>query len=274
MVNINNQNHKIAITGININTNSSKELDNFERNIYEGKQYNISSQTNLKIIEIAKNALKNTQIGTTNKIAVIITPDQDISQTELSKLPFTHTAKSKTVFSAIKMAQKLLIIREVDTVLIISHTAALVLRLYADAQKKHQPIYATIDALTISQNTSSTPQTITQTCQQSFNIAGVKAEDIGYLETCSNSIFSPNELEIKGLVTAYQNSEKLIQLNCAVGSVKDNIDNCSISEIESVIKTVLCLYYRYIPSTSQWSSPKYPELWQSSPFYVDTQSKP
>ncbi|MEB3218922.1 MAG: PfaB family protein [Nostocales cyanobacterium 94392] len=274
MLNTSNQNHKIAITGININSNSSKELDDFERHIYEGKQYNIPSQNNLEIIKIAKNTLKNAQIDTKNKIAVIITPDQNISQTELSNLPFTHTATSTTVFSAIKMAQKLLIIREVDTVLIISHTVALVLKLYADAQKKHQPIYATIDALTISQNTSPTPQKITQTCQQSFNIAGVKPEDIGYLEICSNSIFSPNELEIKGLVAAYQNPEKLIQFNCAVGSVKDNIDNSSISEIESVIKTVLCLYYRYIPSTSQWSSPKYPEFWENSPFYVDNQSKP
>ncbi|NJM19774.1 MAG: type I polyketide synthase [Richelia sp. SM1_7_0] len=272
MVNINNQNHKIAITGININSDSSKELDKFERNIYEGKQYNISSQSNLEITKIAKNALKNAQIDTNNKIAVIITPDQDISQTEISKLPFTHTATSKTVFNAIKMAQKLLIIREVDTALIISNNAALVLKLYTDADKKHQPIYAIIDALTISQNTSPTAQSVSQTCQQSFNIAGIKPEDIGYLEICSNSIFSPNQLEIKGLVTAYQTSPT--QLYCALGSVKDNIENNSISEIESVIKTVLCLYYRYIPSTSQWSSPKYSELWQNSPFYVDTQSKP
>lgn len=189
MVNINNQNHKIAITGININSDSSKELDKFERNIYEGKQYNISSQSNLEITKIAKNALKNAQIDTNNKIAVIITPDQDISQTEISKLPFTHTATSKTVFNAIKMAQKLLIIREVDTALIISNNAALVLKLYTDADKKHQPIYAIIDALTISQNTSPTAQSVSQTCQQSFNIAGIKPEDIGYLEICSNSIF-------------------------------------------------------------------------------------
>ncbi|MGF1673366.1 MAG: hypothetical protein ACFCUV_06700, partial [Rivularia sp. (in: cyanobacteria)] len=192
MVNINNQNYKIAITGININSDSFKELDNFERHIYEGKQYNIPSQTNLKIIEIAKNTLKNAQIDINNKIAVIITPDQDISQTEINHLPFTHTATSQTVFNAIKMAQKLLIIREVDTVLIISNNAALVLKLYTDAEKKHQPIYAVIDALTIYQNTSPTPQTVSQTCQQTFNIAGVKPEDIGYLEICSNSIFSPN----------------------------------------------------------------------------------
>ena len=297
MVNINNQNHKLAIVGISINCDSYEGLDKFERIIYEGKQESLPLQRGLEITKIINNALKNAGVDTKTKIAVITTTDEEdttrISQTEFNNLPFTHTAASKTVFSAIKMAQKLLNLREVDAVLIVSHAAALVLKLYTDAEKNNQRVYATIDALTLPQNSSPKAQTITQSCQQAFNIAGVKPEDIGYLEICSSSILEPNQLEIKELVAAYQtsttdnqasttdnqasttdNKASTTELSCAIGSLKSNTCDDFDSDIASLIKTALCLYYRYIPAVPQWSTPKYIEQWQGSPFYVATQSKP
>lgn len=281
MVNNNNQNHKLAIVGININGCSCEELDKFERTIYEGKPY-IPHNSNLKINEIVNKILKDAEVESNAKIAVIIASDEEntaISQAEFNNLYFTHTAISKTVFNAIKMAQKLLTVEEVDAVAIASVASpdspalngGLVL-INADARKNNQRIYATIDALTIPENSSPKAQTITQTCQQAFNIAGVKAEDIGYLEICGSSLLEPNQLEIKELVAAYQTSAS--ELSCAVGSLKTNIGNNVASEMGSLIKTALCLYYRYIPAVPQWSTPKYPELWEGSPFYVQTQSKP
>ena len=283
MVNINNKNNKLAIVGININGASQVELDKFERTIYEGKEYNISHNSNLQINEIVDKALKDAEVESNAKIAVIIASDEENTaskkQAEFNNLPFTHTATSKTVFGAIQMAQKLLDVKEVDAVAIAcvdspdspALKGGLVL-IDADARKKHQRVYATIDGLTIPENSSPKAQTITQTCQQAFDIAGVKADDIGYLEICGSSILEPNQLEIKELVAAYQTSDS--ELSCAVGSVKTNIVNDVASEIASLIKTALCLYYRYIPAVPQWSTPKYPELWQGSPFYVQTQSKP
>lgn len=283
MVNINNHNQKLAIAGININADSVVELDKFERCIYQGKSYNISSDSNLKITEIVNKTLKDAEVESNAKIAVIIASDENTASADFNNpkfnSKFTHTATSKTVFSAIQMAQKLFSAKEVDAVMILavaSQTSpglngGLVL-INADALKKHQRIYATIDALIIPENSSPKAQTITQTCQQAFNVARVKAEDIGYLEICGSSLLEPNQLEIKELVAAYQTSTS--ELSCAVGSVKTNIGNDVASEMASLIKTALCLYYHYIPAVPQWSNPKYPELWQGSPFYVQTQSKP
>ncbi len=271
MVNSNNKNQKIAIVGININGCSCEELDKFERSIYEGKPYSIPQDSNFKINEIANKALEDANLDA-SAIAVTTVSDRDNipdSQAEFDNYSFTHTAVEKTVFNAIKTAQKLLTAREVEAVVIVSRAAALVL-IDADTHN-HQRIYATIDALIIPENSSPKAQTITQTCQQAFNVAGVKPEDISYLEICDCSILEPNPLEIKELVAAYQTGS---ELTCAVGSVKTNIGNDAASEMSSLIKTALCLYYRYIPAVPEWSTPKYPELWQASPFYVQTQSKP
>ena len=280
MVNINNKNHKLAIVGININGGSVVELDKFERAIYQGKQYSISQSSNLKINEIVNRAIEDAKVELNAKIAVIIVSDDNTaSLADLNNPNFTHTATSKTVFSAIQMAQKLLALKEVDAVAIASGASpnspvlngGLVL-IDADARKNKQRIYATIDAVTIPENSSVKSQTIIQTCQQAFNIARVKAEDIGYLEICGSSILEPNQLEIKELAAAYQSSAS--ELNCAVGSLKTNIGNDVSSEMGSLIKSALCLYYRYIPAVPEWTNPKYPELWRGSPFYVQTQSKP
>ena len=278
--NINNENPKLAIVGMNINWGSWENLDQFERIIFEGKQDNIPSQTDSKITQVANQAFKDAKIDENAKVAVIIATDEEnipsliCQQENFSCLPFNLTTADRSVFGAIQMAQKLLEVREVDAVLVgansLQGAGALVLKLHTDARKNQQRIYATIDALTMHQNSSPTAQTVTQTCQQAFHIAGIKPEDIGYLEICS-SILEPNNSEIKGLVAAYQTAAKL---NCAVGSVKNNIGNAAASEIASLIKTALCLYYHYIPAVPQWSNPKNPELWQGSPFYVDTQSKP
>lgn len=282
MVNINNQNNKLAIVGISINSGSWEDLDNFERAIYEGKQYNISPDANLNINEIVNKALKDAEVESNAKIAVIIASDDENTaskkQAEFNNLPFTHTATSKTVFGAIQMAQKLLAV-EVDAVMILtvaSQTSPALngglLLIDAESIKNNQRIYATIDAVTIPENYSPKAQTITQTCQQAFDIAGVKPENIGYLEICGSSILKPNQLEIEELVAAYQTSGS--ELSCAMGSVKTNIGNDVSSEIASLIKTALCIYYRYIPAVPQWSTPKYSELWKGSSFYVQTQSKP
>ncbi|MEM6755045.1 MAG: polyketide synthase, partial [Cyanobacteria bacterium P01_C01_bin.38] len=280
MENINKENYKLAIVGININGDSLVELDKFERSIYQGEQYDISPNCNYKITEIVNKAIEDAEVESNAKIAVIIASDDDTAlQADLNNLNFTHTATSKTVFSAIQMAQKLLAVGEVDAVAIASvaslNSPALncgLILIDADARKNNQHIYAIIDAVTIPENSSPKAQTITQTCQQAFNIAGIKPEDIGYLEICGCSILEPNQLEIKELVAAYQTSTS--ELSCAVGSLKTNIGNDVASEMGSLIKTALCLYYRYIPAVPKWSNPKYPELWQGSPFYVQTQSKP
>ncbi len=114
---------------------------------------------------------------------------------------------------------------------------------------------------------------VTRACQQAFQLAAIDPADIGYLEVFGSGIAEEDAAEIAGLTRAYQAAGS--ELSCAIGSVKANIGHTyAASGMASLIKTTLCLYHRYIPATPRWSRPKYPELWQGSPFYVATESHP
>ncbi|MEH1965740.1 type I polyketide synthase [Nostoc sp.] len=167
--------------------------------------------------------------------------------------------------------------------------AAVVLKLHETAKQENDRIYATIDALSLVKNSTnhvpnshcplspegapSSPNPVTQVCQQAFHLADIKPTDINYLEVVGSGIPQQDESEIQGLLQAYRTSEP--NLTCAIGSVKANIGHTyTASGIVSLVKTALCLYHRYIPAVPQWSAPKMPEIWQDSPFYVASESKP
>ncbi|MEH2305045.1 type I polyketide synthase [Nostoc sp.] len=233
---------------------------------------------------------------------------------------FTLIAEQNSVFKALELAQKLLAIREVDAVLVgaidlagdgasvlqrneitkvntgvntLSYdqkangwivgegAAAVVLKLHETAKRENNRIYATIDALSLVENSKSKIHSLTvpnsemiaQACQQAFHLADIKPRDINYLEVVGSGIPQQDESEIQGLLTAYRTFEP--NLTCAIGSIKANIGHTyAASGIVSLIKTALCLYHRYIPAVPQWSGPKMPEIWRDSPFYVASESKP
>ncbi len=142
-------------------------------------------------------------------------------------------------------------------------------------------VYAVIDAISLISNhankdvLNSLPKapiadTVTNTCKHAFELAGIKSTDIGYMEVFGSGVAQEDNAEIKGLSTAYQNDS----LITAIGSVKANIGHTyAAAGMASLIKTALCLYHRYIPAVPQWKSPKMPEQWQGTPFYVATKSQ-
>lgn len=166
---------------------------------------------------------------------------------------------------------------------------AVVLKLYETARQNGDRIYAIIDAVSLCQqevaDESLNPQDpprpaltalpdadlIMQACQQAFRLSNTQPGDIGYLEVFGGG--QQDEIEIQGLTQAYQTADS--GLSCAIGSVKATIGHTHVAAgIASLIKTALCLYHRYIPAVPQWSGPKQSEVWQGSPFYVATKSKP
>ncbi|MBD1896953.1 PfaB family protein [Coleofasciculus sp. FACHB-129] len=153
---------------------------------------------------------------------------------------------------------------------------AVILKRHETAKQEQDRIYAVIDAISLIQDNanhqSTSDRILTQACQQAFDLAGIHPTDIGYLEVFGSGVASEDEAEIKGLLSAYQTSQA--SLGCCLGSVKANIGHTyTASGMASLIKTVLCLYHRYIPATPQWSRPKLPQMWQGSPFYVTTESR-
>ncbi|MFQ4144536.1 type I polyketide synthase [Chlorogloeopsis sp. ULAP02] len=154
---------------------------------------------------------------------------------------------------------------------------SVVLKRLDTAKQEQKRIYAVINAISFVQESANSENikanTITQVCQRAFAAAGVKPADIDYIEVFGSGVQRQDESEIEGLVRAYQSAGG--NLKCAIGSVKANIGHTYIAGgIASLIKTALCLYHRYIPSVPQWTAPKIPDIWQNSPFYVATESKP
>jgi PfaB family protein len=152
---------------------------------------------------------------------------------------------------------------------------AVVLKRHDTALANNQRIYAVIDGISIGQAPSMAvdSHTITQVCQQAFQQAGIEPTKVNYLEVCASGIPAEDEAEINGILQAYPAVGD--GLHCAIGSVKANIGHTFVaSGIASLIKTALSIYHRYIPGTPNWSGVKTPQVWEGSPFYVATESRP
>ncbi|MBS9395355.1 MAG: type I polyketide synthase [Dolichospermum sp. LBC05a] len=152
---------------------------------------------------------------------------------------------------------------------------AVVLKRHDTALANNQRIYAVIDGISIGQSSSMAvdSHTITQVCQQAFQQAGIEPTKVNYLEVCASGIPAEDEAEINGILQAYPQVGD--GLHCAIGSVKSNIGHTFVaSGIASLIKTALSIYHRYIPGTPNWSGVKTPQVWEGSPFYVATESRP
>jgi PfaB family protein len=150
---------------------------------------------------------------------------------------------------------------------------ATVLKRLDQARENQDRIYAVIDTIASVQG-SATAQAaaIAQVCRIAFEQADVKPDQIGYVEVVGSGIEAEDIAEIRGLAEAYGKAPN--GLSCAVGSIKANIGHTrTASGIASLIKATLCLYHRYLPVTPQWTTPKQPDLWESSLFYIPTRSR-
>ncbi|WP_404790307.1 PfaB family protein [Altericista sp. CCNU0014] len=150
---------------------------------------------------------------------------------------------------------------------------AVVLKRLDKARADRDRIYAAIETIACVQGSATArSEAIAQVCRIAFEQADIKPEQIGYVEVVGSGIEAEDIAEIRGLTAAYRTTSP--QLSCAVGSVKANIGHTrTASGIASAIKTALCLYHQYLPVTPQWTAPKQPELWESSPFYIPTRSR-
>ncbi|MGF1673718.1 MAG: polyketide synthase, partial [Rivularia sp. (in: cyanobacteria)] len=161
---------------------------------------------------------------------------------------------------------------------------AVVLKRHEVAKQENKCIYAVIDAISFTQKNATKndlqsrlgntdDNAVYAACQQAFETAEIKPSEISYLEVFASGISQEDEAEINGLLRAYPSGAN--KLTCAIGSVKSNIGHTYVaSGIASLIKTALCLYYRYIPATPKWTGVKDIKKWENSPFYVVPESRP
>lgn len=300
------QNPKLAIVGMDCFVGNSLTLNKFERLIYETKQDAVTSeydQQSLLSGEVINSTLKDAKIKPETKIGlIIISPVENSALANYISAELAFLSTEKSLLSALDISQKLLTNQQVEAVLIVgidrnyprevstgvytfsydenakdiiktAGVAAVVLQLHETAKQQNHCIYAVIDGLSVVKHSPNHPEIVTQVCQEAFQIADIKAADIGYLEVVASGIPNTDTAEIQGLISAYQTGKE--NLSCAMGSVKANIGNTqATASIFSLIKTALCLYHRYIPGVPHWSNPKQPEIWRGSPFYIAVESKP
>ncbi len=251
------KNPKIAIVGMNAHFGSCSSLDTFERSIYEG-QHLSNIQDNVEhpplstaeILErfdrVARIAFEDAAIDSEINIAIVVAND---SQQKFD----SNVTEVDSILEALLMAQKLLN-GNVEAVLVggvdfeSQAVGAVVLKHYQTAKSSRHKIYAAINVLSLS-------------------TAAIQAQEITYLEVVGDRRLE--EINIDERIPNYLATN--LPGSCAVSSVINAGYNNIAAGIASLIKTSLCLYYRYIPPVPQWQqeTPK----WEH-PFYVTTEAKP
>lgn len=104
---------------------------------------------------------------------------------------------------------------------------------------------------------------------EALAMAGVNADEIGYIETHGTGTPMGDPIEIKALTQAFRETTDRLGY-CAIGSVKTNIGHMDVaSGVAGLIKTTLMLEHRRLPASLHYRRPN-PEIdFVHSPFYVN-----
>lgn len=99
--------------------------------------------------------------------------------------------------------------------------------------------------------------------------AGVRAEDISYVETHGTGTFIGDPIEIRALTKAYRAFTDR-KGYCGIGSVKPNIGHLDAGAgVAGLIKTVMALKHKMIPPSINFNEPNPAIDFENSPFYVN-----
>jgi polyketide synthase PksJ len=102
-----------------------------------------------------------------------------------------------------------------------------------------------------------------------YQMAEVKPETIGYIETHGTGTTLGDPVEIEGLKTAFNTQKKHF---CRIGSVKTNLGHLEMAAgVTGLIKTVLALKYKQIPPSLYFETSNPKIDFTNSPFVVNTQ---
>ena len=108
---------------------------------------------------------------------------------------------------------------------------------------------------------------------KAFDIAGIDADTVSYIETHGTGTKMGDPIEIEALRRVFSSKSKRINY-CALGSVKANIGHLDVAAgVAGLIKSALVLKNRQIPPLINFTSPN-PELdLENSPFYINKELK-
>ncbi len=105
-------------------------------------------------------------------------------------------------------------------------------------------------------------------------LAGVKPEDIGYIEAHGTATPLGDPIEVAALTHAFREQTERKQF-CGLGALKGNMGHLSSAAgVAGLLKTVLSLKHKELPPSLHYERPN-PEIdFENSPFYVNTKLTP
>ncbi len=144
---------------------------------------------------------------------------------------------------------------------------------YDEAVKNRDNIYAVIKGIGINNNgrgiNLSSPSMAQQVnlLENTLSDAGIKAEDITYVEAHGTATKLGDDIELKALSKVFRNCKKN---SCAIGSSKANIGHMSeASGLLGVLKVVLSMKKEMLPPEILFQKPNTNIDFINSPFYVN-----
>lgn len=105
-------------------------------------------------------------------------------------------------------------------------------------------------------------------------IADVSADSISYIEAHGTGTTIGDPIEVAALTQAFRESTTRREF-CGIGSVKTNVGHLDAAAgVAGLIKTALALEHRILPPSLNFDQPNPQIDFSSSPFYVNTATKP
>ena len=155
-----------------------------------------------------------------------------------------------------------------------------VLKRVEDAIKDSDHIYAVVDGWALNNDgnkkvsyTAPSLQGQEDVILMAQSFAGIKADEIGYIEAHGTATNLGDPIEIRALSNAFSRTTSKKQF-CGIGSVKSNIGHTDAAAgVASFIKVCLAAYHRTLPPTINFEKPNPHINFEDSPFYVNHKLK-
>jgi PfaB family protein len=203
---------------------------------------------------------------------------------DFSGASFTVSCGENSVFKALEIAQNMLSLGEVDAVVVgaVDFSGGLENVLLRQKQHrantKNKPSFSFNEenegwmigegagAVVLVNNVAEKNEKVYTVIDEIGTVNVPKSLD--YLELAATGIPSQDRFEQDKLLKNNSNS------SIALGTVKSNIGNTfAASGMAGLIKTALCMYYRFIPGVPNWTAPKNEDFLKSG-YYFPSQSRP
>ncbi|MGM9979487.1 MAG: amino acid adenylation domain-containing protein [Clostridium sp.] len=156
---------------------------------------------------------------------------------------------------------------------------AIVLKPLDKAIKDKDNIYAIIKGSAVNQDgnsiglTAPNPNAQEEVIEKACKNANIKLETIDYIEAHGTGTKLGDSIEIRGIKGAFEKNNYSKQM-CAISSIKTNIGHLSeASGIAGIIKAIIALNYKEIPSQGLFKEPNKEIQFTESPVYVNTRNR-